>query len=136
MPCPCRAHAVPMLCPCRSHAIPMPCPCRTHAVPMPRPCHTALFHTCHAAPLPFSGSAMSFVKVRMVVGRIRTRSGRPHAVSGRPMLNHIYHAHAALCRGLKKSLSERHGHGTARARYGMCESNMAALSKSNGKDTI
>jgi hypothetical protein len=46
------------------------------------------------------------------------------------------HAHAALCRGLEKSLSERHGCGMARARHGMCESNMAALCKSNGKDTI
>jgi hypothetical protein len=29
-----------------------------------------------------------------------------------------YHAHAALCRGLEKSLSERHGRGMARARHG------------------
>jgi hypothetical protein len=43
------------------------------------------------------------------------------------------HAHAALCRGLEKSLSERHGRGMARARHGMCESNTAALCKSNGK---
>jgi hypothetical protein len=43
-----------------------------------------------------------------------------------------YSAHAALCRGLEKLLSERHG----RARHGMCESNTAALCKSNGKDTI
>jgi hypothetical protein len=47
-----------------------------------------------------------------------------------------FHAHAALCRGLKKSLSERHGYGMAWARHGMCESNTAALCKSNGKDTI
>jgi hypothetical protein len=33
------------------------------------------------------------------------------------------HAHAALCRGLMKSLSERHGRGMARVRHGMCESN-------------
>jgi hypothetical protein len=46
------------------------------------------------------------------------------------------HAHAALCRGLEKSLSERHGRGMKRARHGMCESNTAALCKSNGKDTI
>jgi hypothetical protein len=46
------------------------------------------------------------------------------------------HAHAALCRGLEKSLSERHGRGMAQAQHGMCESNMAALCKSNGKDTI
>jgi hypothetical protein len=46
------------------------------------------------------------------------------------------HALAAVCRGLEKSLSERHGRGTARALHGMCESNTAALCKSNGKDTI
>jgi hypothetical protein len=28
----------------------------------------------------------TFVELRVVVGRIRTRAGRPHAVSGRPML--------------------------------------------------
>jgi hypothetical protein len=33
-----------------------------------------LIHTCHAAPLPFSDSAVSFVKVRVVAGNIRTAS--------------------------------------------------------------
>jgi hypothetical protein len=42
-------------------------------------------------------------------------------------------AHAALCRGLKKSLSERHGRGMARVRHGMFESNTAAVCKSKGK---
>jgi hypothetical protein len=46
------------------------------------------------------------------------------------------HAHATLCRGLEEPLSERHGRGMARVQYGMCESNTAALCKSNGKDTI
>jgi hypothetical protein len=32
-------------------------------------------------------------------------------------------AHAELCRGLEKPLSERHGRGMARARHGMCELN-------------
>jgi hypothetical protein len=45
------------------------------------------------------------------------------------------HAHTALYRGLKLLLSERHGREMAWARQ-MCESNMAALCKSNGKDTI
>jgi hypothetical protein len=36
--------------------------------------------------------------------------------------------------GLEKSLSEWHGH--SMAWHDMCESNMAALCKSNGKDTI
>jgi hypothetical protein len=44
----------------------MPCPCRALAVP--------LIHTCHAAPLPCSDSAVSFVKVRVVAGNIRTAS--------------------------------------------------------------
>jgi hypothetical protein len=46
-------------------------PCRTHAVPLP--CRS-LIHTCHAAPQPCSYSAVSFVKVRMVAGNIRTAS--------------------------------------------------------------
>jgi hypothetical protein len=40
--------------------------CRAHAVP--------LIHTCHAAPLPCSDSAVSFVKVRVVAGNILTAS--------------------------------------------------------------
>jgi hypothetical protein len=40
---------------------------------MPFPCHAVpLIHTCHAAPLPCSDSAVSFVKVRVVAGNIRT----------------------------------------------------------------
>jgi hypothetical protein len=45
-------------------------PCRAHAVPLP--CRAALIHTCHAAPLPFPDSAVSFVKVDVVAGNIRT----------------------------------------------------------------
>jgi hypothetical protein len=55
----------------------------------------------------------NLVELRVVAGRSLRRAGRPHTVSGRPMLIHICHAHAALCRGLEKSLSERHGHGMA-----------------------
>jgi len=43
--------------------------CRAHAVPLP--CR-ALIHICHTAPLPCSDSAVSFVKVRVVAGNIRT----------------------------------------------------------------
>jgi hypothetical protein len=83
---------------------------------MPPPCRfpAAVIHTCNAAPLPFSDSVVSFVNVRVVdgsirtvvllplftvttfveirvvAGRSRTRAGRPHAVSGRPMLIHTY----------------------------------------------
>src|SRR5215510_1029345 len=35
---------------------------------------------------------ITFVKLRVVAGRSRTRAGRPHAVSGRPMLIHTNHA--------------------------------------------
>jgi hypothetical protein len=79
-------------------------PCRSPAT---------LIHTCNATTLPFSDSAVSFVKVRVadgnirtaslllvtifvelrvVTGRSRTRAGRPHAASGRPMLIHTHHA--------------------------------------------
>jgi hypothetical protein len=133
----------------------MPRPCRAHAFPLP--CRAALIHTCHAAPLPFADSDVSFVNVRVVAGNIRTaspkfqwigmllittfvelrvvagrsrtRAGRPYAVSGRPMLIHTCHAmsilrpccaHAALCGGLENSVSERHGRGmgAAWARHG------------------
>jgi hypothetical protein len=73
----------------------------------------ALIHTCNAAILPpFSDSAWStkvrvvdgnnrtaslllvttFVELRVVAGKSRTREGCPHAVSGRPMLIQTYHA--------------------------------------------
>jgi hypothetical protein len=96
-------------------------PCRAHAVSMPY--SGALIHTYHDAPLPCSDSAVSFVKVRVVGGNIRTASptvqrigmllittfvelrvvagksrtlaDRPLAVFGRPMLIHTCHAHAA-----------------------------------------
>jgi hypothetical protein len=76
---------------------------------------------------------ITFVELRVVAGRSRTRAGRPHAVYGRPML---IHAHAALFRGLNRSLSERHSRGMARVQHDMCESNKAALCKSNRKDTF
>ena len=45
-------------------------------------------------------------------------------------------AHAVLYHNLEKSLSEGHGRSTAWAWHGKCESNTAALSQSNGKDTF
>jgi hypothetical protein len=142
MPRPCRSHPVPLPCHaaliqiCHAAPMPFPChvmprnyiPCRAHAVPMPFPCHAMpRLHTPFRA-VPFSDSAVSFVKVRVVAGKGRTRAGRRHAVSGRLMLVHMpCHAHAALCRGSDKFLPERHD---------ICESNTAALCKLNGKDTI
>jgi len=49
--------------------------CRAHAAPMLFPCHAVpLIHTSHPAPLPCSDNAVSFVKVRVVTGNIRTAS--------------------------------------------------------------
>jgi hypothetical protein len=71
----------------------------------------------------------TFVELRVVAGKSRTRKGRPHAASGRPLLIHTHHV-------IPRSLSERHGRGMAGERHDMCESNTAALRKSNEKDTI
>jgi hypothetical protein len=46
----------------------MPRPCRSVAVLLP--CRAALIHTCHAAALPFSDNAVSFVKLRVVDGNL------------------------------------------------------------------
>jgi hypothetical protein len=35
---------------------------------------------------------LNFMELRVVAGRSRTGAGRPHAVCGRQMLNHIYYA--------------------------------------------
>jgi hypothetical protein len=80
----------------------------------------------------------NFLELRAVARRSRTLAGRPHAVSRRPILIHTYHAVSLPrpCRGLERSLSERHIRGVAWERHGMCESNTAALCKSNWKDTI
>jgi hypothetical protein len=106
---------------------------------MPRPCHATLNHTLHDAPLPLSDSAVSFVKVRVVAGNIRTASPRVErigmllttifvefrVVAGRSRTlaglwtsdaNSHMPCHAMLmplCRDLEKLLSERHGRGMA-----------------------
>jgi hypothetical protein len=66
----------------------------------------------------------TFVELRLIAGRSRTRPVRPRTVYAEPILIHTCHTmpctccvHAALCRGLEKSLSERHGGGMARARH-------------------
>jgi hypothetical protein len=141
-------HAAPMPSPCRAALIHT-----CHAVPLP--CHAVLIHTCHAWRAPtilrqcrvlresprgsrkypnclsysltdWYASGNNLRGTRVVAGRIGNRAGRPHAVSGRPMLFHICHAmclccaHAALCRGLEKSLSDGmavawYGHGAGAA---------------------
>jgi hypothetical protein len=77
---------------------------------------------------------ITFVELRVVAGRNRTQAGRPHALSGRPMLIHTHHAMPMLCRDLEKLLSERLGRGMTRARRGICESKTAVLCKSNRKE--
>ena len=45
--------------------------CLAPAAPVLFPCHAVqLIHTCQAAPLPCSYSAVSFMKVRVVAGNI------------------------------------------------------------------
>jgi len=53
----------------------MPCPCCAHATPMLFSCHTVpLIHTCLAVPLPCTDSAVSFVKVHVAAENFRTAS--------------------------------------------------------------
>jgi len=59
-----------------------------------------------------------FVELRVVAGRSRTRAGSPQALST-----------AVLCPGLEKN-------DMVRAWHGKCESDTAALCKSNGEDTF
>jgi hypothetical protein len=68
----------------------------------------------------------TFVELRVVAGRSRTRLGRSHAVSGRPMLIHTScHAHAApiprCAVAVRTCFQNGHGRGMTRARHGMCE---------------
>jgi hypothetical protein len=139
-------------------------PCRAHAVPLP--CRAALIHTCHAAPLPFSDSAVSFVKVRVVAGnnpncqsysltdwyasdnnlRGTPRGSRKKPNAGRSPICRLWTADAnshmpCPCRAVPwpsevafRTAWSCHGTGASWAHYGMCESNTAALCKSNGKD--
>jgi hypothetical protein len=80
----------------------------------------------------------TFVELCLVDGRNRTRAGRPQGRIWTADTNSHTpcHAHAALCRSLEKSLSERYCRCIARARHGMCESITAILCKSNGKDKL
>jgi hypothetical protein len=78
------------------------------------------------------------LELGVVAARGRKLASHQHAVSGQPMQIHTYHAvpMPRPCHGLEKSLSERHIRGMAGEWHGTCESNMTALCKSNGKDTI
>jgi hypothetical protein len=76
----------------------------------------------------------TFVEFRVVAGRSRTRACRPHAASGLPMVIHTCHA-MPMPRGAM-ALRSRFHDGMPRAQHDMCESNTAAMCKSNGKDTV
>ena len=67
-----------------------------------------------------------FVELRMVAGRSRTRAGSPRVVSLRP----------SCAVTLRRTACSEHGMGAAWALHGKCESDTAALCKSNGKDTF
>jgi len=67
-----------------------------------------------------------FVELRVVAGRSRTWAGSPQAVFRRP----------CCAVALRITARSEHGIGAAWARHGKCESDKAALCKSNGKDTF
>ena len=100
---------------CRSHAASMSFPC--HAVPLKwlimclshliYTVWPCVIHTCHVIPMPCSDRAF-LLKATAQHGHLST---------------------AVLCCGLEKN-------GMVRAWHGKCESDTAALCKSNGKDTF
>jgi len=67
-----------------------------------------------------------FVELRVVAGKRRKQAGSPQAVSRRP----------CCAMALRRTAWSDHGMGTAWAWRGKCESDTAALCKSNGKDTF
>jgi hypothetical protein len=67
-----------------------------------------------------------FVEFRLVAGRSRTQAGSPQAASRRPF----------CAVALRRTTWSEHGMGAAWSWHGECESDTAALCKSNGKDTF
>ena len=67
-----------------------------------------------------------FVELRVVAARSRTRAGSPQAVSRR----------SCCAVALRRTAWSEHDMGATWAWHGKCESDMAALCKSNGKDTF
>jgi hypothetical protein len=99
----------------------------------------------------------TFVELRAVVGKCRTRAGRPHSVCGRLMIIHTCHAvPTPHCAGALRNRFQNgmvvalHGRGVACVDQTLCKSNGKdtietlsgtacvdqTLCKSNGKDTI
>jgi len=67
-----------------------------------------------------------FMELSVVAGRSRTRAFSPRAFSGRP----------CCAVALRRTGWSEHGMDAAWAWHGKCESDTAALCKSNGKDTF
>jgi hypothetical protein len=67
-----------------------------------------------------------FVELRVVAGRSRIRTGSPQAVCRRP----------CCAVALRRTVWSEQGMGVAWAWHGKCESDTAALCKSNGKNTF
>jgi len=67
-----------------------------------------------------------FVELRVVAGRSQKRAGSPQAVFRRP----------CCAVALRRKAWSEHGMGMVWAWHGKCESDRAALCKSNGKDTL
>ena len=67
-----------------------------------------------------------FVELHVVAGRSRTRADSPQAVSRRP----------CCVVALRRKAWSEHGMSMAWAWHGKCESDTAALFKSNGKGTF
>jgi hypothetical protein len=66
----------------------------------------------------------TFVEIRVVAGRSRTLAGSPQAVSRRP----------CCAVALRRTARSEHGMGAAWAWHDKCESDTAALCKSNGEN--
>jgi hypothetical protein len=130
----------------------MPCPCHTPAMPCRTP---AILRQCHVLRESPRGSrkypnCLSYSLMDWYASDNNLR-GTPRGSQKKPNTgrsptcclrtadanSHMpCHAHAAVCHGIEKSLSERHVGGMAWAWHGMFESNTAAMCKSNWKKTI
>jgi hypothetical protein len=112
-------------------------PCRfkvrfTHTTPFP--CHSP-----SQTPLCFTLATASEISMLLItnfleLAVVERQEAKSWQVANMP--SHAVTLPPRPCHGLERSLSERHIRVMAGERHGMCESNTAALCKSNGKDTI
>jgi hypothetical protein len=137
MPRPCRYCAMPCRVnshmPCRDPAILRQCPVLRES-----PRGSRKYPNCYSYSLTFWYASDNL--------RGTQRGSRKKPNAGRSPTCRLWtadansrvpcHAQAALLRGLEKSLPERHGYGMERARLGICETNMATLSKSKTRSKL